>query len=52
MSRNDKIDPSDEREEKAIGPAAHCENGCCSWHDNTPAQSSKVKTGERYPKEH
>ena len=46
MSRNDKIDPSDEREEKAIGPAAHCENGCCSWHDNSTAQSEGKGSGD------
>jgi len=47
----DKINPSDEREEKGSAPAAHCEDGCCSWHDNTPAQSEgKVKTGEKKPR--
>ena len=51
MSRNDKIDPSGEREEKAIAPAAHCEDGCCTWHDNSTAQS-EGGSGDRNPKEH
>jgi hypothetical protein len=47
---NTKKDPSDEREGgKIIEKAACCEDGCCSWHDNTTAQSEKVKTGDSYP---
>lgn len=44
-------EPSGDRESgKIIEKAgACCEDGCCSWHDNTSAQSEKVKTGDSYP---
>jgi hypothetical protein len=43
----DSKDPSDERGEIIADKACACEDGCCSWHENTPAQSEgKVKTGD------
>jgi len=44
MGKSDKRDPSDEGGE-IIKDAACCEDGCCSWHDNTPAQSEEDQGG-------
>ena len=40
-------DPTDERGGEIIADdkACACEDGCCSWHDNTPAQSEGDKGG-------
>lgn len=39
-------DPSDERKgDIAKETECACEGGCCSWHDNTPAQSEGDKGG-------
>jgi hypothetical protein len=46
---NTKKEPSDEGGGVKEKAACNCEDGCCSWHDNTTAQSEKVKTGDSYP---
>jgi len=49
MSRNDKIDPTDERSGTIVKETdCACEDGACCWHDNTPAQSER-RSGDRYP---
>ena len=40
-------DPTDERDGGMDGKISEtdCTDGCCSWHENTPAQSGREKGG-------